>query len=71
MGVCQSLWGKNIHEDVATFVEYANNPEFFKPLLSEDNGWHKIYRQKLDLLHDYKFISDKEYFDILREAGVE
>ena len=69
-GYTRPYGGSNILEDVATFVEKMNQPEFFKPLLSEDNEWHEIYRGKLDLLYEYKFISESEYNKILEEAGV-
>lgn len=61
----------NIHEDVATFVGEVNNPKFFAPLINPDRPDYDIrYRQKLDLLHQYKFISDSEYNKILEVAGV-
>ncbi|MDP2673051.1 MAG: hypothetical protein Q8O84_04530 [Nanoarchaeota archaeon] len=71
-GYTSAYGGKNIHEDVATFVDYSNNPEFFKPLIDPTSEkYDKRYRQKLDLLYKYKFITDKEYYRILREAGVQ
>ena len=58
-------------EDIATFVENANKPEFFSDLINPQSSEYDIkYRQKLDLLYQYKFIPNNEYNKILETAGV-
>tara|TARA_Y100000310_G_scaffold213829_1_gene214839 strand:+ start:14934 stop:16946 length:2013 start_codon:yes stop_codon:yes gene_type:complete len=70
-GLIRSYGGKNIFEDIATFVEEVNNPSFFKPLINpQDDKYDVRYEQKLALLHEYKFISDEEYNKILEVAEV-
>jgi len=57
--------GRNLNEDVATFVEQiVGDPAFFKRnnLLQEENS---VYLQKIKLLHNSGFISDKEYDSVL------
>ena len=70
LGYTCAYGGKNHKEDVATFVEKAGQPEFFKPLLQKDNPNHDIYREKLRLLREYRFLSNKEYTAILDAADV-
>ena len=62
----------NSLEDVGVFVGGATaNPSFFKDLINPSaQNYNQIYRQKLDLLHEYKFISDEEYYKVLDVAGV-
>ena len=59
---CVRAYGCNNHlEDIATMVEavYALGPsdDFFKKLIKEDPR----YKQKLDLLREYHFISEERY----------
>lgn len=68
-GYVMPYGGTQVSEDVATFVQKAYDSEFFKPLLSKDNPWRNIYREKLRLLREYRFLSDREYTAILRGAG--
>jgi len=60
----------NIQEDVATFVEEMSDPEFFKPLLDPSHPYSYSYRGKLDLLYEWKIITEKEYFAVLEEADL-
>ena len=61
-----------VFEDVATFVQsVAVEPFIFGKLINPSNpDYDPRYRQKLDILHKYKFISDFEYNKILEVAGV-
>ena len=70
-GLTRPYGGANILEDVATFVEEVNNPKIFAPLINPESPKYDIrYRQKLALLHEYKFITNDEYNKILNVAGV-
>ncbi len=60
-------------EDIATFVEViATNPGFFKELINPKNSkkYNVIYIEKIDLLHEHKFISTSEYNKVLQAAGI-
>jgi len=57
---------KNIREDIAEYVKEIYDPSFIDLISSSEPR----YRAKLDLLYKYKFISDKEYYDVLEMAGV-
>ena len=61
-----------VFEDVATFVQNVAVESFiFGKLINPSTPDYDIrYRQKLDLLYQYKFISDSEYNKILEVAGV-
>ena len=55
-------------EDIATYMEviYTKGPEFFKPLITEGNPqYDSRYRQKLELLQEYGFITKDKYNEIL------
>jgi hypothetical protein len=67
-GYVRAYGAKNINEDIATFNEKISDPAFFKPLLSADNPYSSVYRAKLDLLYEYKYISWGEYQAILNAA---
>ncbi len=70
-GFIRAYGRKNIEEDIATFVEEINNPSFFKDLINPSSeDYDIIYRQKLDLLYEYNFITEGEYNKVLLEAGV-
>src|SRR3989344_2309288 len=61
----------NSYEDVATFVGKINNPGIFSPLINPKSPSYDVrYSQKLDLLHEYKFISDEEYSRIISYASI-
>ncbi len=65
---CTSAW-----EDGATFVEEISvYPGFFKDLINPEfkDTYDLRYRQKLDYLYNHKFISEEEYNNVLRKAGV-
>ncbi|MEK6897940.1 MAG: hypothetical protein AABX28_01130 [Nanoarchaeota archaeon] len=63
--------GSSLHEDIATFVENMGNPEIFASVVNPSSPQYDIrYRQKLDMLHQYKFISDDEYNKIFEVAGI-
>ncbi|MFB6246455.1 MAG: hypothetical protein ABEI74_02620 [Candidatus Pacearchaeota archaeon] len=70
MGYARPYGTMNLYEDVATLAEECQDPDFWKPLLQESNQWHKKYRGKLRLLHEYNFCTNKEYNKILKEAGL-
>ncbi len=62
----------NIKEDIATYVGKINEPEFFKNLINPKSIYYnERYRKKIDLLYEYKLISEGEYDRILEVAGVE
>ena len=67
LGLCRPYGGFNYLEDVSTCIEkVVGNPEFFAELInSESNKYDVRYKQKLDLLHKDRFISDQEYNNIL------
>ena len=71
-GVVHPYGGKNLFEDVATFVEsVAAEQSIFGKLINPESPKYDIrYRQKLDLLHKYEFISDEEYSRVLVYSGV-
>jgi hypothetical protein len=57
---------------IATYQEQIYNPSFFKELIDPKSSKYDIrYRQKLDILRKYNFISKPEYDSILKEAGLE
>ena len=61
----------NQKEHVATYVEEIRNEYFLGKLIDPDSPtYDKRYRDGIDLLHKYKFISDEEYNNILKEAGL-
>jgi len=57
-------------ENVATYVEKANDPEFWNPLLSKDNPWRDIYWNNLNVLHNNRFITDQQFGNILKSSGI-
>jgi len=70
-GVIRPYGGSSFSEDVATFNERINNPGFFKDLINPSSEkYDQKYDQKLLLLYEYGFMSDKEYNAILREAEI-
>lgn len=62
-GCVRSYGAKNFYEDVATFVEQIwKNPEFFRPLVDPKSAsYDPRYKQKLDLLLEYRFITREQY----------
>ncbi len=61
---CVTPYGsQDLHEDIATFVEYVDRPSFFKPLLDKtSSSYDPRYQQKLDLLLEYGFV-DRDHYD--------
>ena len=60
-----------ISQDRALFQsKTANDPGFFQRngLFNSNNPWSYRYKEKLKLLHDYGFISDKEYNNAFKEC---
>lgn len=61
----------NILEDVATFVGATVTPNSFSGLLNPASPkYDERYRKKLDLIYEYKFISEAEYNRVLEAEGV-
>jgi len=66
-GFVSPYGSSNIKEDIATYREKViGDPSFFKRygLLDDSKGnimYHPAYKQKIDLLLEYGFITDKEY----------
>ncbi|MBI2147781.1 hypothetical protein HYU19_04890 [Candidatus Woesearchaeota archaeon] len=62
---CVRAYGcNNAHEDIATFVEpiAEGDYDFYKPLITPGSSqYDKRYKDKLDLLHEYGFISNEDY----------
>ncbi len=60
-------------EDMAEFTAVAyTQPEKLKELINpKKEGYNKIYRQKLDLLYKYGFVTTDKYQEILNIAGVQ
>ena len=71
-GIVNAYGGKNLFEDTATSVEkISTNPSFFSCLIKPGcKDYDERYRKKLDLLHEYNFISKEEYDAVLMAAGV-
>ena len=68
-GFTRAYGATNILEDIATYVENVHrDPDFFKPLIDSSNTHHEVYRQKLDLLHEYRFVTDEDYDRIVGET---
>lgn len=67
-GIARAYGANDIMEDVATMVENVyRNPDAYIPLITIDNPqYDPRYKQKLDLLLRYKFISQDRYDFILR-----
>ena len=72
-GLIRSYGGTNSLEDMSTFVEEAvKSPKTFAPLINPESPlYDSIYRNKIEFLYKYKFISDSEYNKILQTAGVQ
>jgi hypothetical protein len=71
-GFVRAYGANNIMEDIATFMEYTlEEPEFFRPLITEGSvEYDPKYIQKIDLLLEYGFITDRDYeFIVEAEAG--
>ena len=68
-GYVRGYGAENQMEDVATFVGEITKLNYFKYYLSDENEWSEIYQGKLDLLKEYKFISEDEYNAIMEAAG--
>lgn len=66
-GFLRAYGATNIKEDIATYREIVvGDPAYFKRygLLDDLEGnilYDPVYKQKLDLMYDYAFITDKEY----------
>jgi len=73
MGFASRYGASNMPEDIAEFVRIIKtSPESLKEVINPSNlQYNLVYRQKIDLLHQYKFISDAEYNKVLKLAGVE
>jgi hypothetical protein len=57
-------------EDMGMLADYARfNPKDFKKLISDENPWNDIYKKKLDLLNEYRVISNDQYKKVLENAG--
>ena len=66
LGYVRPYGGQNILEDVATFVEKSDNPDFFKPLLDSNNPNYDVrYKEKIDMLYNYGFITKSKYQAII------
>ena len=67
---CVRAYGcNNALEDIATYVEYANNPSFWQPLVTQSSPqYDPRYRQKLDFLLQYGFINQNQYSNIVGEG---
>ena len=62
----------NMREDIATYHEHIRNPEFFSQLINPESPQYDArYKEKLDLLFEYKFITEEEYKTILWAAGLD
>lgn len=70
-GLVSTYGGKSLIEDVATYVGKANDPCFFECLINPECKDYEVrYREKLDLLNEYQFMSENEYNEILECAKV-
>jgi len=57
----------NYLEDVAETTKFVvNSPKEIKGLLLESNPYHEVYRGKLDLLYEYRFITREQYQNALK-----
>lgn len=63
LGYMRCYGGTDLHEDVATFVEYiVGLPRQFRQIKDS----HSIYRAKVDLLFEKKFITEDEWKTVKR-----
>lgn len=71
---------QTVNEDIAVFFEkVGTNPDWFKDIINPKNKnsndvfkeYNPAYKQKLDLLYQYKFISCCEYKAVLEAAGLQ
>ncbi len=69
-GFARGYGESNWEEDVATFVEEALNPPYWRNVLQTSDPHHQVYRRKLTLLRDFGFIKPSEYDAIFKHAGV-
>ena len=61
-GFIRPYGATSFSEDVATYMEQINNHSFFKELIDPKSPKYDArYKQKLDLLLNYGFISQAEY----------
>lgn len=62
-GCVRPYGAKNFYEDVATFVEKVwGNPDFFSSLIDpKSSQYEPRYKQKLNLLLEYGFITQEQY----------
>ncbi|MFH1455422.1 MAG: hypothetical protein ABIF40_00550 [archaeon] len=66
---CVRAYGcNNEMEDIATFTEQLaeKDYDFYRGLIDSCNNRenYEIYRNKIELLHEYKFMTDDEYYSI-------
>ncbi len=76
---CVSAYGcQNLYEDVATHVRtIVSDPGLYRELIDPDSKFYEndkdqkkyapVYRAKLELLHEYGFITDAKYREIVPE----
>lgn len=71
-GYVRPYGGTNRFEDVATYVgQVVRDPSVFESKIDPDSeDYNEVYRKKLDLLYEYDYITDKEYKNVLKEAGL-
>ncbi len=70
-GLIRKYSEKFFGEDMATYLEKVNEPEFFSELINpKSEAYDPRYLQKLNYLYKYHFISDSEYDAILEAAGI-
>ncbi len=62
----------NRYEDVATFIEaIVSTPEVFAKYINPESKYYDArFRQKIDLLNEYKAITSVQYNRVLKLAGV-
>jgi hypothetical protein len=77
---CISSYGcQNLHEDVATHVECLDrDPDLYAQLINplsqfylsnpEQRKYASVYRDKLDLLMEYGFVSRRRYFTVILKS---
>ena len=66
-GFIRPYGATKFQEDIATYQENILNPSFFKPLIdSTSPQYDPKYKQKLDLLLKYKYITQAEYNSIFK-----
>jgi len=68
-GYARAYGATCLEEDIATLVEAISDPyyfEFAEKVFSEDNEYRDVYKKKIDLLYEHKFISKEEYLNVIR-----